>query len=169
MASYPYFKQDIVRHLKNAFPAGATALDVGPCDGIYSDLMYDWFQMEAVEVFAPYIWRHRLEGKYDRVYNADIRSFDFGWYDLVIMGDVLEHMTVEEAQRVLEYIRPRCRELMVAVPYLYAQPPVNGNDFEEHKQPELTHELFMERYPGFKRVFGNDQYGYYLKDDADQG
>ena len=80
------------------------------------------------------------------------------------MGDVLEHISVTNAKRTLAYAYPRCSELVVAVPYLYRQGAIYGNPYELHKQPELTHELFMERYPGFKILIQNDNYGYYIKD-----
>jgi hypothetical protein len=41
--------------------------------------------------------------------------------------------------------------------------------YEEHKQPDLSHEIFMERYYGFKVFLKNDGYGYYIKVESVQG
>jgi hypothetical protein len=85
------------------------------------------------------------------------------------MGDVLEHMTVEDGQKVVEYIYPRCKELLIAVPYLYVQDAMFGNEYQIHHQPDLTHEIFMQRYPGMQRIYvstdgsGKEVYGYYIK------
>ena len=42
-----------------------------------------------------------------------------GYFDLIIMGDVLEHVTPEEARQVLNTVEEMTEYLLVAVPYLY--------------------------------------------------
>ena len=164
MASFSCFKKEIAELLRAEFEPGASALDVGACDGKYSDLLGGYFRMDAVEIYKPNA--DRLLTKYLHVYNVNILGFEFYRYDLIIMGDVLEHLSVEDAQATIRYAYPRCTELMIAVPYLYVQGPAYDNTYEVHLQADLTHELFMQRYPGFKRVFGSTEYGYYLKDNA---
>lgn len=143
-------------------------LDVGAGAGKYRDLLYDYPNMDAVEVWKAYIAEYKLNERYRCVYSEDItkvkrmldHTCDLQEHDLVIFGDVLEHLTVEEAQKVLA----ECKGVViVAVPYLYKQEEINGNPFEEHKQADLTHELFMERYPGFNVLVRNNNYGVYVK------
>ena len=76
----------------------ATLLDVGPGQGTYSDLLRgvtpgsSW---SCVEIFQPYVEMFELRRKYDVVHVADIRSFSWPTrYDVVILGDVLEHLTL---------------------------------------------------------------------------
>ena len=116
-----------------------------------------------VEAFAPNIFKNHLQTRYNRVYKADIRELEYEPYDLIIFGDVLEHMSVEEAQKVLEYAWPRCRDLIVAVPYMHDQGEKYGNPYEVHIQNDLTHERVLERYPRLVPLFITDNYGYYTK------
>lgn len=166
--SYSYFKKKIKKYLSNTLPANTSVLDVGAGCGTYYNLLHDVFpNMDAVEVFKDNIINYSLEDKYNKVYNMDIKNFKFEHYDLVIMGDVLEHLTVEEAQFVIEYIYPRCNQLLIAVPYQMEQGEVENNKYEIHLQPDLTPEIFGQRYPQMKFLCGNGGYGYYVKGETD--
>ena len=58
--------------------------------------------MDAVEAYKPYIEQYRLNDVYSTVFHAKIEEFDqLAGYDLIIMGDVLEHLSVAAAQHVL--------------------------------------------------------------------
>lgn len=73
--SYEGFKEDLARYLKEKFKKGSTILDVGAGNGVYSDLLSDHFEMDAVEVFSPYIEEYELNKKYRTVFNYDIVYF----------------------------------------------------------------------------------------------
>lgn len=162
--SYPYFKDDVAKYLKEKYTENARVLDVGAGNGTYYNYLGNYFkEMDAVEVFEPNIKEYDLESKYHKVYNADIRDFEYGYYDIIIFGDVLEHLTVEEAQKVLDYALDRCDEVIVAVPYMYEQGEIYGNKYEIHLQPDLTKENMLERYPRLKLLCGCDAYAYYIK------
>jgi len=163
MASLNAGKAEIVNWARKVFPEGATCLDVGACDGKWSDLLGDYFQMDAVEIFEPNIKEHGLEQKYKTVYNLDIIDYKYYWYDLIIFGDVIEHMTVQNAQKVLEYAYPRCKDMIIAIPYLWSQPEIYGNKWELHIQNDLTDKIFMERYKGFENILKYNDYAYYHK------
>ena len=55
--------------------------------------------------------------------------------------------------------------MIVAVPYQYEQGEEYGNVYEIHKQDDLTPEIVKKRYPMLKLLYGNDEYGYYVKID----
>ena len=170
MASYEAGKREVCEWIRNNFRSGSTCLDVGACDGNWNSRLGDWLHMDAVEIFAPYIINNRLEEKYDAVYNCDISKYTYWWYDLIIFGDVIEHMPVEKAQRVLAYADKRCTDMIIAVPYLYQQGPLNGNEYESHLQPDLTEEIFRKRYPGYEVLYRpNDGYCYYHKGERENG
>lgn len=165
MASIDLGKTEIVGYIRNHFEKGATCLDVGACDGKWSGLLGDYLEMDAVEIFPGNILAHNLLAKYRKVYEADIYGFGYDWYDLIIFGDVLEHMNVDRAQAVLEYAKPRCRDMIIGVPFLWPQGELYGNPYEVHIQPDLTETVFKERYPGFRLLLkpvGN--YAYYHKE-----
>lgn len=165
MSSLNAGKKEVIEWIHQNFNRNDTCLDVGACDGKWHQLLGDYLDMDAVEVFAPNITKYWLTHKYNTVYYADIREFSYDFFDLIIFGDVIEHMSVEEAQAVLAYAYPRCKDMVVAVPYQWHQDAIYGNPYEKHIQEDLTHEIFMKRYKGFKSLalFGN--YGYYIKDE----
>lgn len=163
MGSYNEGKSEVVEWVKQNFPKGSTCLDVGACDGKWFSLLGDYLAMDAVEIFLPNIEKYDLRNKYRMVYGVDIAYLPYKWYDLIIFGDVLEHMTVKTAQKVIEYAKPRCKDMIIAVPYLYTQPAIYGNPWEEHIQNDLTPEIFDQRYPGFEPIWINNEYGYYHK------
>ena len=161
MSSYDYGKPEICAWVRKHFPRSSTILDVGACDGKWRRLLPEYPNMDAVEAFEPNL--QNLQG-YRDVFHADICDFSYAWYDLVILGDIVEHLSVEAAQNELEYARDRCRDMIVAVPFLYKQDAIYGNPYEVHIQDDLTPENFAERYPGFEVLLrARDNYCYYHK------
>lgn len=164
MASLDKGKPETIAWIKDHFPKRATALDVGACNGKWGKLLNDYLSIDAVEIYAPNIIKHKLGDIYRNVYLADIRAFDYGKkYDLIIFGDVLEHMSVEDAQKVLDYAWDRCTDLIVAVPFQWVNRSHYGNPYEVHIQDDLTPENVLERYPKLKPLFIFERYGYYTK------
>jgi 2-polyprenyl-3-methyl-5-hydroxy-6-metoxy-1,4-benzoquinol methylase len=154
--SYPYYKKEVTQYLKDNFPTTAKVLDVGAGCGTYYEYLKDYFDnIEAVEVFEPNIKNFNLEQKYKKVYNINILDFKYDYYDIIIFGDILEHLETAEAQQVLDYAFDRCKELIVAVPYLYPQGIEEDNIYEIHKQDDLTNEIMLERYPKLKLLYGD--------------
>ena len=163
MSSYKYGKPEVKWLIAKEIEKGAECLDVGACDGKWAGLLGHYLTMDAVEIFAPNIAEHNLDWKYRRVYCKDIADYVYSWYDLIIFGDVIEHMPVEKAQRVLEVASIRCRDMIVGVPYLYPQDAIYGNPYEVHIQPDLTPEVFAERYPDLELLWSCNNYAYYHK------
>lgn len=164
MSSYYFGKPEICAWIRTWFPRDAEILDVGACDGLWRRMLPDFPNMDAVEAFHDNAMR--LEG-YREIFEADARNFEYDHYDLIIFGDVIEHMTVLQAQKVLEYARPRCRDMIVAVPFEYVQGEIYGNPYEKHIQDDLTPENFAERYPGLEVLYrAADDYCYYHKGET---
>lgn len=163
-SSYRYYKEEIRGYLLEKDP-DIEILDVGAGCGTYSLLLGDYFKnIDAVEVHKPNIDKYELEKKYRKVYNKDIREMEYN-YDLVIFGDILEHLEVEDAQKVLRYAIEHSKCVIVAVPYLYKQGIVEDNVYEIHKQDDLTKEIMEERYPELRLLIGNEEYGYYINNN----
>ena len=164
--SYSIYKKEITDYLKTNFDITSKILDVGAGEGTYLPFLQDYFtNIEAVEVFKPNIDNYDLENRYNKVYNVDIKDFKYDYYDIIIFGDVIEHLEVNDAQNVLNYALNRCEEMIVAVPYLSPQGIEEDNIYEIHKQDDLTDEVMKLRYPYLKCVFKNDKYGYYIKEE----
>lgn len=156
MGSYNAGKAEVVEWVHEHFPDGSI-LDVGACDGVWRHLL-PGYTMDAVEIFPPNA--EALTG-YRKVICADVCDIELEDYDLIIFGDVIEHMTVEKAQDILQRAKEHCKDMIVAVPFLYMQGQLYGNPWERHIQDDLTAELFEERYPGFEPIYSTPGYCYY--------
>jgi len=166
MSSLNDGKQEIVSWIKEHFPEGSTVLDVGACDGKWAKLLTG-YTIDAVEIFEPNIRVHNLKYKYRNVYNCNILDYKYDYYDLIIFGDVIEHMQVWEAQVVLDYAKERCKDIIVGVPFLYPQDEIYGNPYERHIQDDLTEVKFYERYKGFELLLKpRHNYAYYKKGES---
>lgn len=162
--SYGYFKKEIKEYLESKFDKDATVLDVGAGAGTYLELLKDYFKkIDGVEVFLPNVVNNRLIQRYNKLFYTNITDLEYDYYDIIIFGDIIEHLDVKEADEVLRYAMDRCKEIIVAVPYCYKQGISYENKYEIHKQGDLTKENVLERYPYLELLYGNDLYGYYIK------
>lgn len=165
-SSYPDFKKETVEYLKSKFPPTAKVLDIGVGSGIYQLLLGDYFtRMDGVEAYNPIIKEFRLRSRYRKVFCCDILDFRFkkGEYDILILGDVLEHIKTFVAPDLIHMFARRCQEMIVAVPYLLPQPEEGNNKYAKHEQDDLTPEVMLERYPELKPLFTNERMGVYVK------
>ena len=99
-----WFHPDLVKkYLTNKFDDTRSILDVGCGHGFYYKLLKDHFKkFDAVEIWKPYIEEYKLEEIYDNVYNVNILEFDFDYYDVIILGDILEHIEESEGIALIE-------------------------------------------------------------------
>ena len=127
-------------------------------------IWYDCSSIDCVEVYEPYINQFWLRQKYNTVFLQNIETFtDFRFYDVVVLWDVLEHLEVASAQTLIEKISQHCKAVYVQIPYNCKQWEWEWNPYEEHKQDDLTHEVFMDRYPWFELIARDWQIGLYKK------
>lgn len=167
--SWSDFDQEIRGLIERGFPERDTPIiDVGAGAGKYRDLLHDYTDMTAVEVWEPYIGEYRLRERYRAVFCLDARSLthtdEWCGYKLAIFGDVIEHMGWEYARIMLDAAQAAGCAQLVVVPFRYIQGEAQGNPHERHVQDDLTNELFLERYPGFACVVRNERLGLYVRD-----
>lgn len=166
--SYTYNKIEICNFLKERlYEEGILdpiILDVGAGGGTYKYYFGPNYNMEAVEIWPESIEKLK-EFKYSEIYETDIREFEYPKvYDLIIFGDIIEHLPIEDAQKVLKKAERYGKHVMVGVPFKLEQDAIYGNEAERHIQSDLTYDLFRERYPGYKLIIGRtDLYGYFYK------
>lgn len=143
-----------------------TVLDVGPGEGTYAKRwrkVHQGVWWTAVEIFEPYIKRFNLlrkgkttKSKYDEIHVMDIREAPDHLFhrDLVIFGDVLEHMPKEDAEAVLaRAVKVGAYNIVVSVPTVEApQGEVDGNPHEAH----VHHYTFEEMTDMLIRVTGGN-------------
>ena len=142
-----------------------TIIDVGAGLGTYSD----YFRrknyrpiIDAVEVWEPYIVEFKLRNKYRKVYHEDVRNFSKFNHDLVIFGDVLEHMTPDEAFDVWMKASKGCKYGVICIPIIhYHQDAINGNPYEVHVKDDWDHDQVMQTFPYVVDSFLGDVTGAY--------
>ena len=165
--SYGYFKLEVEYHIMRNIPRDAKIIDVGAGSGTYGLMLKPHFyHLDALEIFDSYIDEFKLKDIYKNVFNGDVLDFRFKGYDYAILGDIIEHLSVEDADSLLTMLLHRNIKCLVAVPYMMKQAEVNGNIYEEHKQDDLTHDLFIKRYPYMGVLYRNSEYGYYINYDC---
>lgn len=116
-----------------------TVIDIGPGEGTYARLMRPHHQAHwiGIEAWGPYIEAYGLGELYNIVHVADARLVDWNWFmttsELVIIGDVLEHMSALHARVLLDRLKQVADNVLVSIPVLHLdQDAVNGNPFERH-------------------------------------
>lgn len=163
MTSHSFWDQELVAYVNRTIPHYSNILDVGAGAAKFWHLMGNEYKMDAIEIFEPYIIEHNLRSKYNTVYNVNALDFETDKrYALSIMGDCLEHLTVQDARRVIDILSKHCDECIFVIPYEYPQHEMNDNQYEIHLQPDLTpfnvKLRFPNLYPLFIKYNGKDWY-----------
>ena len=149
--SHPGNHQAVVNLIRANFPVQTTSIiDIGCGCGTYKDLLPE-YTMDGIEVYEKYINDFKLRDRYREIFNTDVTKYEFNGktHNLAIMGDVLEHLGIDDAKKVLKNIETAEMSIVVQVPYMYEQGIYDGNEHEIHLQPDLTHAVFLNRYAEF--------------------
>jgi 2-polyprenyl-3-methyl-5-hydroxy-6-metoxy-1,4-benzoquinol methylase len=106
-----------------------------------------------------------LRRKYDVVHVTDVRCFSWPTrYDVVILGDVLEHLTLADALRVWASARARACYVVLSIPIVeYLQGVHYGNIHETHLHV-WSHESVVDQLDGIRRWQRHAAIGVYLAD-----
>jgi len=120
----------------------------------------------GVEAWKPYIDQYNLTTRYNNIVNADIRTIDyskFEKFDLAFAGDVLEHMTKEEAVTLVENILAISSILIISIPIIhYPQEEYEGNPFEAHVKDDWSHTEVIKTFPNIECFFEGNMIGIYV-------
>ena len=121
-----------------------TVCDVGPGEGTYAKLfrpVHEGVWWTGIEVHRPYIKKYRLNSTktrrmYDELHVEDVRESESHLFhrDLVIFGDVLEHVERDDAVALLQRAEAAgAWNILVSVPIVDSpQGEVDGNPHEAH-------------------------------------
>lgn len=143
-------------------------LDIGAGSGTYSEALKDAgyeHNIDALEIWQPYIDKFNLFEKYRNVYNQDVRLFDDFSYDVVIFGDILEHMTKDQALSVWEKVAAQAEHALIAIPIIhYHQGELDGNPYEEHVKDDWSHEEVLSSFSNITDHWQGDVVGAYWAD-----
>ena len=125
-------------------------VDIGCGAGVWLDVLKPHFlgtRFIGVEVYQPYHERFRLPVRYDRVLCEDARTGNWPEGDVVILGDVLEHMTEDEAVELFKTARKKAQRMVIlSLPIVhYPQGELAGNPYEVHVEEDWTVERVIEK------------------------
>jgi len=124
----------------------------------------DWkIKIDGIEIFSDYIQEHQ-RAIYNEIYPGD--AFEvidkLKSYDLIILGDVLEHLPKEKAWQFLDKCIAHCNNsiiLNIPLGEKWTQPAVYGNPHEEHRSFWKYEEF--ESFVSDKELFLFEGIGYY--------
>lgn len=162
--SVPYCVPIIASAARQLRPA--SVLDVGVGFGKYGMLFREYldvWEMRNVGDYDKGRWKTHIEGIeatgdyltplheyiYDKVHVGDVRSVlaGLGQYDVIIMGDVLEHFAKDEGGKVLDALFAHCNQcLLLTFPENCAiNHDVLENPYESHRS--AWHRRDFGRFP----------------------
>lgn len=150
-----------------------TVLDVGAGSGTYAKVLHGLvFDIDAVEVWRPYVKQFGLTDLYRDIVIGNVTDLAYaGWtpeqgvYDLVIFGDVLEHMTADDARTVWAWAKTVAKRGLISVPIVdWLQGHVHGNPFEKHVQDLVTVAEWQQALGPFDVTHVYDQTATFLKE-----
>ena len=125
-------------------------VDVGPGAGKYGKLAKEVLPdcvVVGIEIWAPYVKQFGLDEIYDRVDVCDARIYPYYNADLVILGDVLEHMSRIDALKLWNAISSKAKHAMISIPIIhYPQGEHEGNPYEVHVEDHWTHEKILNTF-----------------------
>jgi len=140
-----------------------TIVDVGPGEGTYYNLLGKDYEWIGVEAFQPYVEEYKLRDKYDKIIVADVNDIDLPEGDLIIFGDVLEHMSKEQAVLLLDRAS-KYKHVIASVPIgEWPQGAVNDNEYEIHRATWFMRELETDLFKDFDIKFKEGAIGVFIR------
>lgn len=142
-----------------------TVIDVGAGCGTYGQLLKPFVPAHyaAIEIYEKNVEQFKLRDIYDEVWIDDVRNYTSLSADLIIFGDVLEHMTEEEALNVWEVASQGCKYGIISIPIIhYPQGTVDGNVHETHVVDDWDNIKVFESFKGIFECRIGTETGAYL-------
>lgn len=114
-------------------------LDIGCGAGTYAKLFPN-AEWTGVEVWEPYVEQFRLQDLYQTLIIGDAREWQpFDHYDVAFAGDVLEHMTYDEAKTLIGKLQGCADVVIASIPIgHWPQEEWEGNPYEKHVKDNWT-------------------------------
>lgn len=142
-----------------------SVLDIGPGVGTYAKLLAgpEIARLTGVEIWEPYVDTYRLRDYYDEIILGDAREVELPPVDVVILGDVAEHMSADDALRLWQRAVDAARlAVYLSIPIVhYPQGELEGNPHEHHVVEDWKHESVLEAFPGIGEWWLGSEVGVY--------
>jgi len=130
-------------------------LDVGTGSGVLEEIVRKNFErsirIDGIEAWAPYVEEFRLMERYDNLFNVDARQWPAWDYDLVMFGDVLEHMSESDSVKLWDQMSKQAKNAIITIPIIhYPQGASFGNPYEIHHEEDWNTERILKTFKGIK-------------------
>ena len=127
-------------------------LDIGFGSGVYGKILKAFYykHVDGVDIWGKDIEEMGLNYIYENIFIEDVLDFEFDHYDLIIMGDVLEHISLENSKKLLNKFidEDKVSKMFIQVPYMYENHNEwHGNPNEVHLQDEINEEYMEREFP----------------------
>jgi predicted nucleic acid-binding Zn-ribbon protein len=141
-------KPTIMKYILDNIGPEQKILDVGFGAGIYGKLLRAFYyrHIDGIDINNQNITELGLDKIYDMIYIENIVDFKFEYYDLIIMGNVLEYIDLETANNLLSDIinKDKCKHLIVSIPFK------NECDEKGEYKQNFDADYISENYPYLK-------------------
>lgn len=126
----------------------SSVIDFGAGEGKWGKLLKDRVAIvDGIEVWEPYINKYNLSAFYNTLHKVDMRNFDYPKeYDTAILGDVLEHISREDAMLFLDNLKKKVGRVFLTIPVTVCIQDGNaiGNPYETHHYQWTDREIRYE-------------------------
>lgn len=163
--------KDVVLSWAKSLPMN-TVLDIGAGSGTYKKLfaknkLFPYSTWTAIEAWQPYIDNFKLTSLYNTVINSDVMKVDLqslGLVDMTFMGDVLEHLSKQDAVTLVDQVMSMSTHAVISIPIVHwPQSERHGNPYEVHVKDDWSHSEVMETFSKYiKNSHAGEQIGVYL-------
>ena len=140
-------------------------LDIGPGAGTWAKLLAGpaVSSLTGIEIYQPYVDTYRLHEYYDAVIVGDARSVEFPPSDVIILGDVAEHMTEADALALWDKASAvAARAVYLSIPIVhYPQGEIEGNHHEVHVVDDWDHDKVLGAFAGIGEWWTGSEVGVY--------
>lgn len=140
-------------------------LDIGPGVGTYAKLLAGPAvrRITGIEIYEPYVHTYRLRSYYDDVIVGDALQVEFPAADVVILGDVAEHMNASDALALWDKATSAARQAVyLSIPIVhYPQGEIEGNEHERHIVDDWDHDKVLAAFPGIGAWWVGTEVGVY--------
>lgn len=140
-------------------------LDIGPGVGTYAKLLAGpaVSRLIGLEIYEPYVTTYRLREYYDEIVIGDAREVPLPACDVVILGDVAEHMTRDAALDLWARAAAAARRAVyLSIPIVhYPQGEIEGNEHEHHVVDDWDHDKVLAAFDGIGEFWTGTEIGVY--------
>jgi hypothetical protein len=145
-SSTPAFIPQVIDHVIKINPMSIFDIGIGwgKWGGLFREYLdirqcrikkSEWIHIiDGIEIFPDYIQDHQ-KYIYNNIIEGDICDYIdlIHSYDLIFMGDVLEHIEKNKGIELINKLTHKCKYLILSVPLQeWPQGEINGNIYERH-------------------------------------